>query len=79
MEVTQMKRNVGPTDRIIRIIVGTVIILIGAIFNSWWGLIGIPVFLTGIIGWCGLYNPLKINTCKTKTPECNGTTPESKP
>jgi len=34
-----MHRNVGNADRIIRIILGTVIILIGAIFNSWWGLI----------------------------------------
>lgn len=61
-----MKRNVGNVDRIIRIIIGTIIILIGAILNSWWGLIGVLVFLTGIIGWCGLYIPFGINTCKKK-------------
>lgn len=74
-----MKRNVGPVDRIIRLILGTVIILVGAIFNSWWGLIGVVVFLTGIIGWCGLYIPLGINTCKTKTPESTDNGKECKP
>ncbi|HEX7400939.1 MAG TPA: DUF2892 domain-containing protein [candidate division Zixibacteria bacterium] len=74
-----MKCNVGPVDRIIRLILGAVIILLGAIFNSWWGLIGVAVFLTGIIGWCGLYIPLGINTCKTKTPEGTDTTKEDKP
>jgi len=74
-----MKCNVGPVDRIIRLILGAVIILLGAIFNSWWGLIGVAVFLTGIIGWCGLYIPLGINTCKIKTPEGTDTTKEDKP
>ena len=74
-----MKRNVGPTDRIIRLILGAVIILLGAIFNSWWGLIGVAVFLTGIIGWCGLYIPFGINTCKIKTPESTDTAKEDKP
>ncbi len=74
-----MHRNVGNADRIIRIILGTVIILIGAIFNSWWGLIGVAVFLTGIIGFCGLYIPFGINTCKMKTPESTDATKECKP
>jgi hypothetical protein len=74
-----MKRNVGPVDRIIRLILGAVIILVGAIFNSWWGLIGVAVFLTGIIGWCGFYILLGINTCKTKTPESTDTDKECKP
>ena len=73
-----MHRNVGNADRIIRIILGTVIILIGAIFNSWWGLIGVAVFLTGIIGFCGLYIPFGINTCKIKKPEGTETTKEDK-
>ncbi len=74
-----MKRNVGPTDRIVRLILGAVIVLIGAIFNSWWGLIGILVFLTGIIGWCGLYIPLGINTCKNKLPESTDSDQEKEP
>ncbi len=69
-----MKCNVGTTDRIIRLILGIVIMLWGIIFDSWWGLLGVPIFLTGIIGWCGLYIPLGISTCKTKKPEPVDTT-----
>ncbi len=64
-----MKCNVGLVDRMIRLILGAVIILVGALFKSWWGLVGVVIFITGLIGWCGLYVPLKINTCKIKTPE----------
>jgi hypothetical protein len=64
-----VKKNIGPTDRIIRLILGVIIIIIGAIFNSLWGLVGVLVFLTGIIGWCGLYKLFGISTCKIKDQE----------
>jgi hypothetical protein len=63
-----MKPNVGATDRIIRLLLGVIIIVVGVIYNSWWGLIGVLVFLTGLTGRCGLYIPFKINTCKIKQP-----------
>jgi hypothetical protein len=62
-----MKCNVGTTDRIIRIIVGVVIIALGLIFRSWWGLIGLIPLLTGAVGVCLLYIPFGINTCKVKS------------
>jgi hypothetical protein len=75
-----MKPNVGTTDRIIRLIVGIIIIVIGAILNSWWGLIGVLVFLTGLLGQCGLYRIFGINTCKIKPPEPQETPkPEEQP
>ena len=62
-----MKPNVGSIDRIIRMILGIVIIVVvGVILNSWWGLIGVLLFLTGLMGRCGLYVPFGINTCKIK-------------
>jgi hypothetical protein len=64
-----MKRNVGNTDRIIRLILGLIIIVVGAIFNSWWGLIGVVLFFTGLVGWCAIYLPFGINTCKIKQQE----------
>jgi hypothetical protein len=64
-----MKPNVGTTDRIVRLVLGVVIIVVGIIFNSWWGLIGVLVFLTGLLGRCGVYLPLGINTCKVKPQE----------
>ena len=64
-----MKQNVGSIDRIIRLIVGIVIIVVGVILNSWWGLIGVLIFLTGLVGWCGLYRIFRISTCKIKIPQ----------
>ena len=62
-----MKKNVGKIDKTIRIILGVIIGAAGVYFNTWWGLIGLIPLLTGIFGTCGLYLPLGINTCKTKT------------
>lgn len=64
-----MKKNVGTVDRIIRIIIGVVIIALGFIYSSWWGIIGVIVLLTGILGSCLLYIPFGINTCKVKEPK----------
>jgi hypothetical protein len=60
-----MKCNIGKTDRIIRVIIGIVIIAIGLLSHSWWGAIGILPILTAVFGFCGLYIPFKINTAKT--------------
>jgi len=59
-----MKANVGGIDRIARVILGVVIIAAGLYFRSWWGAIGIVLFATGIIGYCGLYTLLGVSTCK---------------
>jgi hypothetical protein len=59
-----MKCNVGKVDRSIRIILGFVIILIGIYFKSWWGAVGILPIITAIIGWCPLYVPFGMSTCK---------------
>jgi hypothetical protein len=56
--------NIGKTDKIIRIIIGVVILAVGYAFQSWLGLIGIIPILTALFGRCGLYNILKINTAK---------------
>jgi hypothetical protein len=60
-----MKCNVGKADKIIRIILGLVIIAVGFYFKSWWGAIGVVPIFTALIGWCPLYAPFKISTCKT--------------
>jgi hypothetical protein len=57
-----MKCNIGSTDRIIRIVIGIGITVIGIIFESYWGLIGIAVMATGVFGFCGLYTLLGTNT-----------------
>ncbi len=59
-----MKCNVGGTDRIIRIIMGVVIILAGVYFKSWWGVVGIVPILTALIKFCPAYLPFGFSTCK---------------
>lgn len=57
-----MTNNVGSADRIIRIILGVVIIGIGYYYRSWWGLVGIIPLATATLNFCPLYVPFKINT-----------------
>ncbi|MBW1861984.1 MAG: DUF2892 domain-containing protein [Deltaproteobacteria bacterium] len=61
-----MKKNIGTTDKVIRIIVGVIIIIIGFVFKSWWGIIGILPILTAAIGWCPPYALLGISTFKAE-------------
>ena len=59
-----MESNVGKTDKIIRLVIGVIILVIGVVFQNWWGLLGIIPVLTAIFGRCGLYVPFSINTNK---------------
>jgi len=59
-----MKCNVGKTDKIIRWTIGIVIAAVGLYYQSWWGLLAIIPIGTAILGFCTLYVPFNINTCK---------------
>lgn len=69
-----MKKNEGTVDRVIRIILGIILIGLGVIFQSSWGMVamivlivvGLVALITGIIGFCGLYTVCKINTLNKK-------------
>ncbi len=63
-----MERNVGGADKVIRIVIGLAIIVVGVVAKSWWGLIGLLPLATGLVGRCCLYPLLKISTCKMKAP-----------
>jgi hypothetical protein len=62
-----MKSNVGGVDRAVRIIIGLVILVIGLIFRSWWGLLGLLPLATGVFRFCVLYPIFGISTRKEKT------------
>ncbi|HWP68792.1 MAG TPA: DUF2892 domain-containing protein [Rectinemataceae bacterium] len=63
-----MYQNIGTTDRIIRIVAGVAIAVIGIFYKSWLGLIGLVPLLTAGIGFCPLYLPLGISTRKPIKP-----------
>ena len=59
-----MGKNVGSVDRILRVIVGAV--LIALVFvgpQTPWGWIGLIPIATALIGWCPAYRLLGIRTC----------------
>jgi hypothetical protein len=58
------RKNIGKTDRIIRVVIGVVIGALGIFYQSWWGLIAILPLGTAAFSFCGLYRLLGINTCK---------------
>jgi hypothetical protein len=62
-----MTANVGSADRIIRIVLGLVILVVGYLNQSWWGLVGLVPLLTAFIGFCPAYSLLGITT-KAKVP-----------
>jgi hypothetical protein len=58
-----MKTNVGGGDRMFRIVLGLVVIVLGVVMRSWWGALGAIPFLTGVFGWCPVYVPFRMSTC----------------
>jgi len=59
-----MKKNVGSTERIIRIVVGAGILSLAFVGpQSPWAFLGLVPILTGITGWCPPYALLGISTC----------------
>jgi hypothetical protein len=59
-----MTRNEGAIDRLLRVVVG--LILIALVFvgpRTAWGWIGVVPLLTGLVGMCPIYSLLGINTC----------------
>jgi hypothetical protein len=69
-----MEKNEGMLDRVIRVILGFILIYIGAIYMGLSGvlayivvLVGLILLITGAIGYCVLYSVIGINTLKKKT------------
>lgn len=62
-----MKVNIGNLDRILRIALGVVLILLAVLGKiGWWGWLGIIPLATGLIRFCPLYPLLGINTCNLR-------------
>lgn len=62
-----MKKNMGTTDRWIRVILGLAIIAAGVYFKSWWGLVGIIPLATALIRTCPLYLPFGLSTRRSRS------------
>jgi hypothetical protein len=63
-----MNQNEGSIDRVVRVLVGSV--LLSLFFfgpHTWLGLLGIVPLLTGIVGFCPLYRVVGLSTRTAKT------------
>lgn len=60
-----MKINMGSIDRAIRLVIGVALLallLLGDTPQRWLGVLGIPLVLTALVGWCPAYSIFKVNT-----------------
>ena len=59
--------NVGTIDRVVRVVVGLVLVGLAATGTlGVWAWIGVVPLLTGLIGFCPAYKIAGINTCSAK-------------
>lgn len=65
-----MPRNEGTLDRGLRIFVGLVLLALAFVGpKTPWGYVGLLPLLTGLFGFCPLYQVLGISTCpRTEAP-----------
>ena len=65
-----MTTNVGTIDRIIRIVIGLVLLwyalMAPATGYNWIGWIGVIPIVTALVGSCPLYSILGVSTCPVK-------------
>lgn len=63
-----MNVNVGSLDKMIRLLVGIILIALSALgIIGHWGWVGVVPLFTGLFSTCPAYSLLGISTCKTKT------------
>lgn len=63
-----LARNVGPGDRLARLILGIGILSLAFVGpRTPWGYLGLIPILTAALGTCPAYSLLGINTCPKKT------------
>ncbi len=66
----KIQKNVGESDKKIRIILGVVSVFLATQIGTWprWVLLilGVALILTGLFQFCGLYTLFGVNTCERK-------------
>lgn len=63
-----MPQNEGTLDRVIRVVIG--LVLLSLVFvgpQTLWGLVGLVPLLTGLVGTCPIYTMFGLRSCKLPT------------
>jgi hypothetical protein len=62
-----MTNNIGGIDRVLRVLVGVVLVALAVTGTiGAWGWIGLVPLATAALGWCPLYAVLGFSTCPMK-------------
>ncbi|WP_027967112.1 YgaP family membrane protein [Halomonas halocynthiae] len=62
-----MKKNVGGIDKVARIVIGALLIVLALTGTiGVWGWVGVVPLVSGLFNTCPLYQLFGINTCKVK-------------
>ncbi|MBN1823186.1 MAG: DUF2892 domain-containing protein [Endomicrobiales bacterium] len=70
-----MKKNVGTADRVVRVVLALVIAalvfgkFVSGILALVLGALALILVFTAVVGWCGIYSLLGVNTCPVKPSE----------
>lgn len=61
-----MQANVGGIDRTLRIVIGSLLLLVSMTSNAigLWGLLGMIPIVSGFMRFCPLYSIIGVSTCK---------------
>jgi len=62
-----MVTNVCGMEKIIRAVLGTIIVLAGLYYSSWWGAIGLIPLLTAAVGYCPINQVFSFSSCSLRT------------
>lgn len=66
-----LKKNVGNSDSIIRVLVGALIVVLGLYFENFWGFLGFILVFSGAVSFCPIYRLLKMETTKPNIERAN--------
>lgn len=61
-----MIKNVGGIDRILRIVIGALLVVGALMGYGLWMWIGVLPLATGLIGWCPPYSLFGLSSCSVK-------------
>lgn len=70
-----MKKNVGKTDKMIRLIVAAVIVILlatgtialASVLGTILAVVGVIFIFTALVNWCAIYALTGASTCPTET------------
>ncbi|HRE92183.1 MAG TPA: DUF2892 domain-containing protein [Myxococcota bacterium] len=62
-----LPKNEHPVERVARVVIGLVLILLAFVGpKTPWGFVGIVPLMTGLLGSCPAYTLFGVSTCKRK-------------